>query len=283
MILNKVCVLINMKHCAVYFETWYSKWVNDPKQMDLAQISWPVTIVNLSFVLPGCSYWSGQNTFMNTGLNFSQDFWVVKGAIAILKAKGIKVMLAVGGGSYWSQPNTFYNAPSCVALMRDLGCDGIDLDWEVNKSYDWELTEAIKKTKALLRTGEKLSFCGWSTGAFGPTNGDSYKGMNIHAMVHQGSSCDWINIMAYDAGPSFDPIGALECYAIYYKGPLLLGFEVGTQAWGGALLSEDQAKKWLECTWQHSKNYGMFVWAYLKESNNTVSVKRLLEMSSWFS
>jgi len=270
-----------MKRVGVYFESWSSKWVNDPKSMDLSLISAPVTVVNLSFVSPGCSYWSGQNTFQNTGLNFSQDFWVVKGAIALLRQKGIKVMLAVGGGSYWSNPGTYYNAASCVALMKDLGCDGIDLDWEVNASHDQELTNAISVTRAQLKSGQFLSFAGWSTGAFGK-DGDTYKGMNIDAMVKQGSSVDWINIMGYDAGPSFDPIGSLECYRIYYKGPLLLGFEVGTQAWGGALLSKDQAKKWIERTSFYSSEYGIFVWSWQKESRNTVSTKEILEMSTWY-
>jgi len=270
-----------MKRVAVYFESWSSKWTNDPKTMDLAAVGTPVTIVNLSFVSPGCTYWTGQNTFQNTGLNFCQDFWVVKGAIALLKAKGIKVMLAVGGGSYWSNPGTFYNAKGCIALMRDLGCHGIDLDWEVNKAHDKELTNCIITSRALLRSDEFLSFAGWSTGAYG-ANGDAHQGMNIHAMVNQGSRVDWINIMAYDAGPSFDPIGALECYRIYYKGPLLLGFEVGTQAWGGALLSKDQANTWMKKVNSYSKEYGIFIWSLQKESQRTVSVGEILQLTTWY-
>lgn len=270
-----------MKRVAVYFETWSSKWTNDPKQMDLALISAPVTVVNISFVSPTLSYWKGQNTFQNTGLNFNQEFWVVKAAIGILKAKGIKVLLAVGGGSYWSAPNVNYNAVSAVYLMEDLGCDGIDLDWEVGKQYDYELSKAIVATRAAMKTGALLSFAGWSTGAYGP-NGDHFQGCNIHAMVNHGSKVDWINIMAYDAGPSFDPIGALECYRIYYKGPLLLGFEVGTQAWGGALLSKDQANTWMKKTSAYSKEYGIFIWSLQKESQKTVSVAEILQMTTWY-
>lgn len=270
-----------MKRVGVYFETWSSKWSNDPKTMDLSLISSPVTIVNLSFAAPGCSYWSGQNTFQNTGLNFCQDFWVVKGAIDLLRKKGIKVMLAVGGGSYWSNPGTYYNVDGCIALMNDLGCDGIDLDWEVDFARSSELTSAIIVTKKKLKQGQFLSFCGWSTGAFG-ANGDAHQGMNIHAMVNQGSSVDWVNIMGYDAGPSFDPIGSLECYRMYYRGPLLLGFEVGTQAWGGALLSKDQAMRWTEKVSKYSPEYGIFVWSWQKESKGTVSTKEIMEISTWY-
>lgn len=270
-----------MKRVAVYFETWSSKWTNDPKQMDLALIAAPVTVVNISFSSPGSSYKKGQNTFQNTGLSFSQEFWVVKGAIGILRGKGIKVMLAVGGGSYWSNPNTSYNAVASVALMEDLGCDGIDLDWEVNKAYDYELSKAIVATRSVMKPGCLLSFAGWSTGAYGP-DGDNYKGMNIHAMVNHGSQVDFINIMAYDAGTIYDPIGALECYRVYYKGPLLLGFEVGTQAWGGALLSKDQANMWMKKTHSYSKEYGIFVWSLQKESKGTASVKEILDMTTWY-
>lgn len=269
-----------MKKVCVYFESWKSKWTNDSATMDLSAISSPISIVNISFVSPSCSYYPGQNNFQNTGLNFSQNFMVVKGAIQLLRKKGIKVMLAVGGGSYWSQPNVYYNSTGVMNLLRDLGCDGIDLDWEVGIKYEKELTQAIILTRAILQPGQFLSFAGWSTGAFGPTSGSgTFQGMNIHAMVNQGQRVDWINIMAYDAGKNYDPIGALECYKIYYKGPLLLGFEVGTQGWGDAKLSYSQADEWMRRTYLASKDYGIFIWALQKESQGTVSVGEILEMT----
>lgn len=269
-----------MKRVGMYFQSWSSKWTKEPSKMDLAQLASPITIVNISFVSPGCIYLYGQNTFQNTGLNFSQDFWVVKAAVALLKKKGIIVMLAVGGGSYWSSPKTKYNAKCCVALMKDLGCDGIDLDWEVGTKYSYELTKAIAETKPLLSSCHYLSFAGWSTGAFG-LNGDTFQGMSIDAMTKQGSHVDWINVMTYDAGPSFDPVGAMECYAIYYKGPLLLGLEVGTQAWGGALLKKDQAEQWMKRVVQQNKEYGIFVWAWQKDSEGkTPSVADLVQMTT---
>lgn len=84
----------------MYFQTWSSKWTKDPEKMDLAALQNPITVVYLAFVSPGCSYLYGQQTFQNTGLNFCQDFWVVKAAIALLKKKGITVMLSVGKKEY---------------------------------------------------------------------------------------------------------------------------------------------------------------------------------------
>lgn len=170
----------------VYFQTWSCNWASDPKQLDLAKVE-NVKIVYLSFCKPDLSYKKGQFSFSGTGLEFSADFHVVKGAIDILKQKGILVMLAVGGGAYWSTPMPFY-AQNCIDLMTDLGCTGIDVDWEVGVRDDKALTIAIKEIRS--RSGCKISFSGFST----------YKGMNIDAMVNAGGSVDWINIMAYDAG-----------------------------------------------------------------------------------
>ena len=270
-----------MQRICVYFESWSSTWTNDPNNLDLAQLSSPISIVNLSFVQPACAYVAGQKTWQGTGLNFSQDFWVVSAAIQILRKKGIKVMLSVGGGSYWSDPNVIFNPSNCVALMKDLGCDGIDLDWEVGEKYDYQLTDAIKNLKPLMPSGTFISFAGTSTGAFGKTgNGDNYKGMNIHAMTNQGGNVDWINIMAYDAGPNYDPIGALECYRIYYTGPLLLGFEVGDMAWGGYKITLRDVVNWSCRTLKESPKNGIFIWAYHKDPAGTPSVQDIITIAS---
>lgn len=162
--------------------------------------------------------------------------------------------------------------------MNDLGCDGIDLDWEVGGAYDQQLPDAIRNLKPLMPQGKFISFAGFSTGAFGK-DGGTYQGMNIEAMTQQGGNVDWINIMAYDAG-IFDPIGALECYRIYYKGPLVLGFEVGDQAWGGYKITLANVVNWCSRTLKESKKNGVFIWALHKESNGTPSVKDIIAVAS---
>ena len=241
----------------VYFQSWSSQWVSSGDAMDLSKIT-NADIVYLAFASPDMTY--TKNSFVNTGLQFNQEFSVVKKAISILKERKILVMLSVGGGSYWSQPKKC-NYESWVSLMNDLGCDGIDIDWEVNCSDDQALTLAIQKVKSLSKC--KVSFAGWSTGAYGK-DGDTYKGMNIHAMVNAGHLVDWINVMCYDAGTSYDPIGAISSYRIYYKGPLMLGFEVGNQAWGNAILKQNDVVK--NCTWMRNENIlnGVFLWSWQK-------------------
>lgn len=268
-----------MQKVCVYYESWSPQWTDDPKKMSLSGISPPTSIVNLSFVQPACAYVAGQKSWQGTGLNFSQDFAVVYAAIQILKKKGIKVMLSVGGGSYWHDPNVEFKPANCVALMVDLGCDGIDLDWEVNQQYDYQLTNAIAALKPLMPPGTFISFAGFSTGAYGK-NGDTYQGMNIHAMVNQGHNVDWICIMAYDAGPNYDPIGALECYRIYYKGPLLLGFEIGDMAWGGYKITLANVVNWCDRTLKENKENGVFIWAYHKDPAGTPTVKDIITIAT---
>lgn len=267
-----------MSQIGVYYESWSEKWVSDASKSGLASVDKPVTIVYLSFANPECKYVAGQNSWINTGLNFASDWKVVKESIGIVKKKGITVMLSVGGGSYWSGTKTF-NAQNCVDLMNDLGCDGIDLDWEGNAKKDYELTDCIKKLKPLMGT-KKISFAGFSTGAYGK-DGDTYKGSAIDAMVKQGSNVDWINIMAYDAGKNFDPLGAFAAYQIYYKGPLLLGFEVGKQGWGDDLLTQEEVEKNCTVVKAQGKQNGIMIWSYQKGNDNlTPTTKEVIQTAS---
>lgn len=268
---------------ALYYQTWSDPWTSVPSTMKLAKISvdFPeVTIVNIAFALPNPSYVKGQKTFVNTGLNFSQDFSVVVNAINILKAKGIIVMLSVGGGDYWSSPTTF-NATAVVSLMEDLGCDGIDIDWEVGVSDAPSLTNAIYQLK-ITRRCPKISFAGFSTGAYGPDT-DTYKGMNIPAMIAHGDLVDWINIMSYDAGTQYDPLGAFTCYRIYYNGPLLLGIEPGTQSWGSKIITSADVESM--CNWvlkdKHGQGIfssikdGIFIWSNDKDTTGSPTVAEI--------
>lgn len=260
-----------MSHIGVYYQTWSTTWVSDPSKMDLAQIK-DVNVVYLSFAKPDMSY--NRGSFSGTGLSFNQDFNVVKAAIEILRKRGILVMLSVGGGADWSQPKKC-NYDAWINLMSDLGCDGIDIDWEVNCNDEKALTDSIRAIRSKSKC--KIAFAGWSTGAYGK-NGDPHQGMNIHAMVNAGSMVDWINVMCYDAGTIYDSRGAISAYRIYYKGPLIMGFQVGNQAWGGARLQMDEVKR--NCEWVKNENLknGIFLWSWQKGNDGvTVSGKEVLD------
>ena len=254
-----------MSQIGMYAESWSATWSGDSNNLlnQLTTGSSAITVVNIAFAQPDNSYVKGQNSFANTGLEFSDTWAVVVGCIKAMTTNGIKVMLSVGGGSYWSTPKTL-NVAGCIALYQDLGCTGIDVDWEVGVSDAASLTAALT---SLHNAGcARLSFAGFSTGAYGPSTGDTYKGMSIPAMEACGSFIDWINIMAYDAGSSYDPLGAFTCYRIYYKGPLNIGFEPGTQSWGDKVIQMtdiDAACNWVK---KDGRVNGVFFWSNKKDT-----------------
>ena len=86
-----VLVKIEMSQICVYFQTWSSGWAADVSGLDLARVDAGITILNLAFVLPKCTYFPGQRTWDVTGLQFSSDFGVVVAGIASLRKKGMKV------------------------------------------------------------------------------------------------------------------------------------------------------------------------------------------------
>lgn len=99
--------------------------------------------------------------------------------------------------------------------------------------------------------------------------------MNIKAMTDHGSKLDWINIMSYDAGKEYDAIGAYIAYRIYYKGPLILGFQPGQQGWGDALLSQADVDKGVDYVSRDGKQNGIFIWSLQKQGSP--SVKQIIE------
>lgn len=245
----------------VYFESWGCPWTNLATTCALAKIEKPIDTVFLSFVRPTTSYKKGQLTFSNTGLDFSPEFAVIKTAITMLKQKGIKVLLAVGGATFSFDG---YNASNCADLMNDLGCDGIDIDWEPAQGYAArnELGPIIQAYRSAIGTTKLLTLAGFSTGCFDP-NGDHYRGMNIEGLKSKGALLDWVNIMAYDAGKEFNVIQCYESFKKYFPKPVAVGFQVGKQGWGDALLTLADVEK--VCRYIAVKDDGCFVWAYFKQ------------------
>lgn len=294
----------------VYFESWTCPWPTEnpteeqkkrlekiPENLkdfsretiiqaencELSKIGKPIDVVYLSFVLPNCSYKKSTGTLNPTGLQFSFNFQVVRCCIKMLHDKGIKVMLAVGGGEYNSQWGN-YNPQSVGELMNDLECDGIDLDWEPhNGVHDAALLgPIIEKTYNQTKpVGKFVSLTAFSTGAFKP-DGDHYKGMNIPGIKSHGDKLDWINIMAYDAGQSFDEINAFNSYEEYSKKPLQLGFLVGRHGWGDGLLTMSEVIQNVTHVQKNREedkvDHGIFLWSYFKSGNP--SVKQVIEKAN---
>ncbi len=258
----------------VYWQSWSSKWTSDPTKFDLVTDLDPnANIVYLAFANPNSTYTKGQKTWATTGLDFSSDFGVVAEAIKIIRSKNVVVMLSVGGATYLFGATS---AQPLVDLAQDLGCDGIDLDWEPANGVaaEDEFGPLIAKYRAAWPKGILSAAC-FSTGSYGK-NGDTFQGMNIKGLVSNGSDLNYINIMAYDAGSTYDPLGAFMCYRMYYKGPIHLGFEPGQMAWGGYLITAADVTKACRYVQNESSNNGIFVWSAQKDATGSPTVAWIL-------
>lgn len=177
----------------VYFESWAMSY-SETQSNELTNLQTGINTVYLSFVDPLIKYTKGQNTFNNTGLNFSPSFTTIKDSILSLQARKVKVFLALGGASYWSHKSAV-NYQAVVDLCIDLNCDGIDIDWEVGIEDDTTPVEVIKKLNSL--TTKLISFTCFSTGAYPPKPNDKYSGMNIKALKECKTLIDQVNVMVY--------------------------------------------------------------------------------------
>lgn len=244
-----------------YFCSWSSKWSGKKEELDIKDVD--SDIIYISFAKPDCKYTKG--SFEGTGLSFSSDFDIVEGACFLLKDTKT-VMLSVGGGTYHGWDSL--DVDSLISLADDLHCKGIDIDWEPQDgAASAHLMADIIDQFREKYTGY-LSFATAHVGAYGKDDfihsmpASMYTGVNYEGLVKSGSKLDWINVMAYDAGPTFDPLECYDAYKTIYKGKIYMGIELGDQAWGGVITTLDDVKK----LYDHIKPSGgdLFVWSWLK-------------------
>jgi hypothetical protein len=256
------------KPIGVYFQSWSSTWCSDVNTFDLAKIDLPINIVFLSFANPSCTYKKGSMSLSGTGLDFSSDFSIVRSGIAKLQSKGIVVMLSVGGATY---PFDVFNAESVASLCDDLGCDGVDIDWEDPAGFAGasKLGPIINKMRKALPT-KLISLAGFSVGAYGQGKfmnslpGSSNTGMNVDGLKSNGFQLDFICIMSYDAGPTYNALEAFDAFSSIYSGPLLIGEEIPPEAWGGHVITLDEVKTHCDFLNKKGNNHGIFVWSHQK-------------------
>lgn len=182
----------------------------------------------------------------------------------------------MGGSSYQFQLSEPYaNYQNLIDLMNDLGCDGIDIDWEptnggatVDYAFGW-IIAGFKKTSPNLY----LTAACTGNGVLPITDpvNDGYRGMNLKGLKLQGNLLNEVNIMAYDAG-KFDAVACYNQYRAVYSGTLNLGFELGQQAWGGYTTTIDDVTigcQGVQADRQHGNKGGIFIWAYHKDTTGS--------------
>jgi chitinase len=121
-----------------YFPSWSETWVTSAtiSQSKLASLPSTVTHVFLAFAKPNLTYVKGSFDLSGTGIEVPYDGNTLKLTVAAAKAKGIKVLLSIGGETYWGDALAYnINYQQIKDLVDDLGLAGIDWDFEPNGSF----------------------------------------------------------------------------------------------------------------------------------------------------
>lgn len=267
-------------------------WSSSPTSNRLVNLPPYVTQVFLSFMKPDVTY-TGGVTFQGTGLQFPGDDMapVIKQSISILKQRnpGTKVLVAVGGYSYtgWARLNT----AGIKAFVDEFGLDGVDIDYEpsspncqrtgcsgsvctgVSCTTDFQFQQVVTAFRQAM-PDKFLSVAAFSVGAYGVgqfTNAQPISqntGVSFNMLNAVGSLLDQVNLMSYDAGPTYSPLTALNAYASIFSGPILVGVEVANEAWGGHVISLAEVNEIANGVIQKGiPGSGMMIWSLDKRAD----------------
>jgi chitinase len=121
-----------------YFPSWDETYADSGKNSKLREVPSYVNMIFLAFAKPDLQYVKGSMDISKTGIEVPYDGCALKESISVLKAKGTKVVLSVGGETFWTDPNIYskINYAQIKDLVDDLGLAGIDWDFEPNGSFD---------------------------------------------------------------------------------------------------------------------------------------------------
>ncbi|CAL2088240.1 T9SS type A sorting domain-containing protein [Tenacibaculum sp. 190524A02b] len=120
-----------------YFPSWSESYAGANQDSKLRNIPNFVNYVFLSFAKPDLVYEKGSYDLSKTGIEVPYDGCLLKESVSALKDKGIKVILSVGGETFWRDDTVYerINYQQIKDLVDDLGCVGIDWDFEPSGSF----------------------------------------------------------------------------------------------------------------------------------------------------
>lgn len=128
-----------------YYGSWGEGWLNDDGRSTFTTLPATITHVFFAFAKPNLTYVKGSYdiTRAKTGLECYSTpeprtgGLMLKRAVSILKQRGIKVILSIGGDAYWNTPESYTNInyQQIKDLVDDIGFAGIDWDFEPDGGF----------------------------------------------------------------------------------------------------------------------------------------------------
>jgi len=266
------------------------------KDTPLAKLPAYVNIVNIAFMRPDSSYTAGSFNLAGTGVE--PAYWAVANSGQILREAVAELhrknpdtlaMISVGGATYFNWSS--FNPQAVAAFANDMGLDGVDIDYEpgdasvhctqsagkVSCLSDKPFVDIVTRMRAALPRPKRLSIAAWSVGAFGEDlwidaqPPSEFRGMALALLRSTaGPALDWVNVMSFDAGPTFNPIEALAAYQHFFCGPVHIGVEVPPEAWGGHVYTLTEVRSVADAVLA-KKGGGMMMWELHKPGGGTES------------
>ena len=245
----------------VYHDSWDELAATGPAATSIAALPGYLGVVDLAFVRPDLRY-DGDLDLSQSGLEYRYSGTVLRDAIALLKQRHprTRVLLSVGGAAYHAWRDL--NEAAIARLVRDLGVDGVDIDYEpthpacaasadqtIHCPTDAVWQALIRRFRSVLPRPALLTAAVWSVGAYGEGEfraarpRSRYTGFMLSVLRSPAASqLDLLSIDAYDAGPDYDPLEAFRAYRAVWHGPLALGLEVRRRGGSGPFFSAAQAE-----------------------------------------
>ncbi|WGK68490.1 glycosyl hydrolase family 18 protein [Candidatus Haliotispira prima] len=121
-----------------YYPSWTLGWVPASGETTLSKLPGYVTHVIFSFAKANMRYTKGSYDISRTGIQSDSSAGNrLAHSIELLRAKGTKVVLSLGGEAYWRVPANYTDIhyDEIKDLVDDYGFDGIDWDYEPQSGF----------------------------------------------------------------------------------------------------------------------------------------------------
>ncbi len=246
---------------AAYHDSWSEPPTVSPAATSIARLPTSIDVVMLAFARPDLIYRNDLD-LAGTGLEYRIDGATLRDAIALLRRRKpeIRVLLSVGGAVYRSWGRL--NVEGLVGLVRDLGLDGIDWDYELGNpdchmgvggkiacATDQNWQRLVMQGRRAFPRPALMTVSVWSVGAYGEGEfrqsrpRSRYTGSMLGVLrAAWATEIDLVSINAYDAGPDFSPMEAFRAYRAVWPGRLALGVEVRYAGGAGPFHTLTQAE-----------------------------------------